>query len=131
MSGKCKSNEEIKNFFYRKFFSIYYTDQNIDTGDYESPLKSIIRNDYHMIDLKLRKISNIFLKNIEISTDDGAVFSNRHIITDIHYDKEIVDFFLVKEDNISEPLFQCFLFSSKSKQNIQRIYQKLTEAFAN
>ena len=129
--GKCKSVEEIKQYFYRKTFNIYFTDLSVDTSNHTYPINTFIHNEYFMVDLNLRKILNVFLKKIKIMTDDAYVFTNNDVIEDIIFDQLQLDIF--KVDSIDDPqaLFQCQIFSSQTSENIIRTYQKLAEALAN
>ena len=129
--GKCKSLEEIQNFFFRKSFNIYFSDLSIDTSNYEKPLSFIIHNEFYMVDLIIRKILNVYLKQIQVQTDDGFLLSNYNEINDIIFDSKDLDMFKFDTLDDEQPLFQCLIFSSQSAENIQRVYQKITDALSN
>ena len=131
MNGTCQSMDEIKDFFYRKYFNIYFSDLTVDPSNYETPMKFILNNQYYMIDLTVRKILNIYFKNVQINTDDGFVFSNNEFESDIVFDQKDLDQFSVHTLNDSQPLFQCEIYSSQSQFNIQRVYQKMTDCLSN
>ena len=129
--GKCRSIEEIKNFFNRKYFSIYYQTFDIDTSNYMKPLFSIINNDFYLVDVSLRKTLYIYLKNFVMSTDDAFILSNNHTISDTTFDRKEVDLYFEPNISNNNPLFKCVLYSSHKTQVIQRTYQKISEALAN
>ena len=128
---KCKSLEEIQKFFFRKSFNVYFSDLSIDTNNYEKPLSFIIHNEFYMVDLNIRKILNVYLKQIQVVTDDGFLFSNSNEINDIMFDVKDLDMFKFDTLDDEQPLFQCLVFSSQSSENIQRVYQKITDALSN
>ncbi len=130
--GKCKTFEEIKEFFDDdKYFNVYYSSSNSDTSNYLTPLSSFIINDYSKIDFAITKVMNIYLKNIDINTDDAFIFSNNEKIEDVIFDSKEVDFFMSKDIAKENPIFECNFYSSSNRQIIQRVYQKMSEALAN
>lgn len=129
----CKSTTEIQRFLNGKDFNVYYEGINLDPKNYTSPMNPISYNDYYFIDTTMKKISNVFLKNINIKTDDGLILNNFNEINNILFDSKETDI-LGALDNSSETyniVFQCNFYSSRSSENMQRIYQKLLDALSN
>ena len=129
--GICKSFEEIQDFFRGKFFNVYYTSTSIDTSNLKTPISSLISNEFSQIDLTMRKSLNIYLKNLQITTDDAYIFNNNGLVNDIIFDFKEVDQYIISEITDNAALFTCNFYSSRKTQRIKRLYQKLDEAFAN
>ena len=129
--GKCKTPEEIQEFFYSKYFNVYYTSNSLVSNNLEHPLESLVSNDFSQIDMILRKSMHIYLKNIQIHTDDGFLITNDKIINDVIFDSKDTDQFLVTEITDERPIFQCYFYSSRKNQNVKRKYQKILEALSN
>ena len=131
-NGKCKSMDEIQAFLSQKQFNLYLCDLSIDPTNYESPLKQIVHNDYYFVDTTLRKTMAVFLKTIQMSTDDAYVFSNNKVLNDIVFDYKEEDSFFVQDptDN-TYPVFECEIYSSSKSYFMTRVYEKLSQALAN
>ena len=131
-ANSCKSIEEIQNFFSGKYFNIYYADLNFAPTNYLTPLSATTHYDYYLIDLNLRKILSIFLKTIQVVTDDAYIFDNNNVLEGILFDSKQLDIFY--DQNISDasvPLFECDFYASQNTQKVSRVYQKLAEALAS
>ena len=130
-NNSCKTPQEIADYLTGMQFNVYYVGTNLDPSNYLSPTNSIIYNDFYFIDSTLRKNLNIFLKNLELITDDGFLESSLSSITDILFDTKELDIFYVQDVENTQPLFQCYFYSSRLKQNVQRFYQKILDALSN
>jgi len=128
----CKSPEEIKDFFTKKYFNLVFSSLKVDDENYTHPIYLKNLNEYKLMDLRLNKMMNIFLKEIEVTTDDGLIFSSTWDVNDIDFDYSEVDFsFQQSEINISNPIFTCDFYSSKNVQKISRTYEKISNIFSN
>lgn len=130
-NNSCKTHEEIADYLTGMQFNVYYVGTNLDPSNYRSPTNSIIYNDFYFIDSTLRKNLNIFLKNLELITDDGFLETSLSSISDILFDTKELDMFYVQDVYNPQPLFQCYFYSSRLKQNVQRFYQKILDALSN
>ena len=128
--GQCKSFEEIQEFLGTKYLNIYFTSHNTDTSNYLDPVTSIILQEYIQIDLTLRKTLMIFLKNLDLTTDDAFLFSSDKLIREAVFDKKEIDIYLA--ENIDDPMpCSCIFYTSLKTQKIQRVYQKIAAALAD
>lgn len=130
-SVKCKTLDEIQKFFKDKYFNVYYSSTTVDTSNYEKPISNLINNEYYKLDFSLRKELSIYLKNLEIITDDAYILDTDDSISDIIFDSKEIDQRLNLDHTIEKPIFTCYFYSSRKTQKIRRAYQKLDEALAN
>lgn len=130
----CKSTTDVQKFLDGKVFNIYYEGVNVNPTNYTSPMNAITYNDYYTMDYTLRKMVNIYLKKINIQTDDGWLVSDTHNLGNIIFDSKEIDLMSTTSSSSEETknlLFQCNFYSSRNSQNLQREYQKLLDALSD
>lgn len=131
----CKSPEEINQFFIMKYFNLVYAGVKVDVENYTTPLSTKYRNDYKLIEPKLNKMMNIFLKTITVDSDDGWIFNHNTAISEIGFDSSETDFSFIQNSssssNESPAIFTCDFYTARTYQSIARTYQKISEVFAN
>ncbi len=76
----CKSPEEIDNYLKNKYVDIDITNHNIDSSNFQNPLKRNLKIFYQMLDPKLYKFKELYMKNSLLTTDDGFFFESLKII---------------------------------------------------
>ena len=125
----CKSNEEIKEFFKRKDFSIVFNNFNFDFHNFTYPFKPSQNYIMNFLDSALIKSNFIYLKTAEVNTNDGLFFKNSRLQTSIVLDKNRQDYELRKSD--SDPFAKWYFLASKEEIKATREYQKLPEIVAD
>lgn len=128
-NNTCKSQEEINSFFNsftsQKLFYVFYQDTQVKLEDYDEPFKDLMRVDYQLIDLAVKKNQAINFKKVTVSTDSGWLFSNVGYKSSYLFSAKTSDFQIRSSQN--QPLFQFNLFSSKEEITYARRYQTISE----
>lgn len=127
----CKSFDEMKDTLNGMSFNVYYMNTMFQSGDHESPLKYEVVNEYKTIDILFRKDIELYFQKISVYSDDGMLFQNISIYEDLIYDYQRVDINSVDENDFESPRVCFYFFSVKKRQNISRVYQKLTDVLAS
>lgn len=132
MNNTCKTPEEINNFFSkkRKFFQAYFHVVGYQADDYLDPIKEKYENIYQLVDNQLFKKYYIFLKNLEVITNDGWFFSQISSETNIMIDKTNTDV-LLRDSDKNGSLSELVFFASHEFSKNTRRYQNLSETLAN
>ena len=126
-NGTCKSAETIESFWENKVFTANHYNAQIDAKDFENPFKIYIEPYGVNVDPAFSKTFYAYLKSAEVDTDDGWLFPNSNLQTNIMLDRSSLDFQL--RTNLAIPLVKWVMFSSKEKVLCTRKYQKLPESF--
>lgn len=123
----CKPDEVIsKKIQDDVYFNIYAEDKSVNTDDFDSPFTNYIKDLYWLLDNKLGKHVEVFLKKVTISTDSGSVLSSTS--SDFVHKFEHYDLDVVSNENIvnrTYPLMKLVLYASSHTQLIQRVYPKV------
>ena len=126
---KCKSQEEIEYFFQSKYFQVSSYEVSIKFQDYKNPFKPEYRITYELIDIQMHKEMSVSFKNVELTTDDGFLFSNKNVLQDITFDKSSVAYQLIPQG--SNLVFDIDLYASHDKVQHTRRYQTISEVLAS
>ena len=131
MNYTCKRTDEINAYFTgKKYFQVYFHGVGVKIDDYLDPVKEKYENFYQMIDNRLFKKLQIFMKNLEVITEDGWLFSHITHQSDIMLDKTIID--TMFRDELQRPcLSEIIFFASHEYFKNSRKYQNLWEIVAN
>ena len=128
----CKPSSVINSFFTMKYFNLVYSDLRVDAQNYQTPLLTKYRNDFQLIDTQLNKMMSIFIKAVNLYTDDGLLYSNQNYQSGLAYDSSFTDFSMLRTRSITTDIrFVCDFYSAKESNKITRTYQKFTEVFAS
>lgn len=132
-AGKCKPQEEINAFFHdpmnRKHFGLLYQNAQIDLYNRENPINVIYKYDSQTIDPYFTKRNLIYLKNAQITTDDGLIFPSLTTQSSVMFQTKETDFLL--RQNRLDPYIQFLVHASKEEVKCTRKYQKLPEALGS
>ena len=130
-NNTCKPKEQINEFWTKpyKFFVTEFHSAQIDVYDYQNPLKVNYQVDYQFVDPLINKRFNIHLKNAEVETDDGWIFPQNSIKSDIMFAS--IEFDFQSRIDESPPIFQMLFYASKEKVLCSRRYQKLPETLGS
>lgn len=126
----CQTPEQIQEFFVMKYFNLVFAGLKIDVENYTNPLDLKYRNIYELIEPRLNKMMNVFMKDIIVKTEDGIILSNKIEVVDTSYDSKESDLAFI-DPNSNAPIFTCDFYSSRNHQSITRTYQTISEVFAN
>ena len=123
----CKPDQVIsKKIQDDVYFNIYTEDKSVNTDNFDSPFTNYIKDLYWLLDNKLGKHVEVFLKKVTIATDSGSVLSSTS--SDFVHKFEHYDLDVVSNENIvnrTYPLMKLVLYASSHIQLIQRVYPKL------
>ena len=129
--NKCKTSQEITDFFSDKTFSVTYNDNNFNFNNYEDPIQSFGHTDFIFTDTKMAKSLKIYLKVAELNDDDQFFMSNQKKNSTYMRDYIETDFILSNAMNLSGNIAEIYFFSSQNLLVNSRIYQKIDQVFAN
>ncbi len=124
----CKSREEIDEYLKNNYVDIYISDHNIDSSNYLKPLTRNLKIFYQLLDPKLYKSVELYMKNSLITTDDGFFFESLKVIESFIQGEIETDVSLVQsEENV---IYCLSIYSSNFQTNVQRNYQKIQSLLA-
>lgn len=121
----CKTIPQINEFFQNNYigFDLYFNQFTYDVMNYSEPFLKI-RNFFHYsLNLSQSKNKAIYLKKVEILTDDGFYLSNEKKIDSFTVDYTNEE----NEYNNDISLLSISFFPSKNHDIIYRRYQKIQE----
>lgn len=129
--NKCKTTQEITDFFSDKTFSVTYNDNNFNFNNYEDPIQSFWHTDFIFTDTKMVKSLKIFLKLAKLNDDDQFLMSNQKQNSTYMRDYIETDLTISNAMNLSGNIAEIYFFSSQNLLVNSRIYQKIDQVFAN
>lgn len=122
----CKSNDEIQRFFSDKYFSYWIEQNSFDLNNYKEPVNPKIKNLYRGLEYGQTKIIRFFMKNANILTDSGIIYSQSERIKS--YTHGNIEF----DSTSSEIEFgRLVIYSSEVNLIFQRRYQKMFDVLAS
>lgn len=124
-NNTCKPIEVINEFLHIRFFAVIFHDVFLDLNDFSNPIKIKTHFEYYVIDPKIIKRYNIFLKKVRIETNVGTFYSNYRIDESFAFDNK--EFDIATRMSQDEPVFQFLFYASKNILEAQRRYQNLQE----
>ena len=127
----CKSQEEIDIFFSDKNLGITFQNSAFDFNDYNNPIHNTSSTEYIILDSRMSKTLNIFIKKAEFKDDNNPFFSKPKLIETYLKDYSQSDFTQNVLINKSTPIAQIRIFSSNNLLQNTRVYQKIDQVFAN
>ena len=75
-NNKCKNKTTIDHFLNGTFISVLFESVSIDPKNYDTPAQAIVENFYTTFGKNFFKEIHIFVKIIEIMTDQGFIFTS-------------------------------------------------------
>jgi hypothetical protein len=128
----CASLEEIKKFIINHStaldWNLYYQDSIINANNYEKPVQYFLNVLYRNFVLDSYKMYNIFIRQQEVTTDDGFLLQNKYSESSIGFDRSDSDDSQITSDFI---LVDINLYISNHKPIYHRKYIKIQEILAN
>jgi len=128
----CKSKEIIKDSLSRLFFNIFYQSVLVNSKNYSSPMKTIISEDWYVMQPNLYKGIDYHFENYVVYTDDGIIFNSELKKSEKLGFQKIRQDYKIIEDNENDGLIFIFQFyMSNQNKTYLRTYIKLQNIFAN
>ena len=131
-NNHCLPQEEIFQYFLEKdrYLSFFINDVNIDASNAISrPFTSKMSTIYFIVDIKLRKSYEVFLKQTNLITTEGFLIQEEKIESTFQLDSINKDLNTFNSGSYNVG-FVTFL-SSDLQTDIKRKYSDLQEAFSN
>ena len=123
-NSSCANQEEIEKQLESGYVDIFMTDQTIDPKNYKNPTKIYGKNVFDSINGREYMDFWIYLKRMEIQTDDGILFDNIIKKSVIAFEKSTAMKYTLQSENF----LQVILRISINKNLYDRSYMKLQEA---
>jgi hypothetical protein len=123
----CKPQEQIDKQLSGGYFNVYIIDTIFDPTNYTQPYTYIARNFYTSISKNFFKLFELYFKNVDYTTDSGALVQNESTerYLQLDYTHEMFDF-------RGTPQFFSFLLRTSNNRDIfTRKYIKIQDILAN
>ena len=125
--NNCLNQEEIDTYLQSGYVDIFMTDKMIVPKDFKNPTKIYGKNIFDSINGKEYMDYWIYLKRLEVQTDEGIVFDQIVKTSVLSFEKTST----MKYSLLDETFLQVILRISINKDIYDRTYMKLQEALAN
>ena len=125
--NNCLNQEEIDKYLQSGYVDIFMTDKMIVPKDFKNPTKIYGKNIFDSINGKEYMDYWIYLKRLEVQTDEGIVFDQIVKTSVLSFEKTST----MKYSLLDETFLQVILRISINKEIYDRTYMKLQEALAN
>ena len=125
--NNCLNQEEIDEYLQSGYVDIFMTDQMIVPKDFKNPTKIYGKNIFDSINGKEYMDYWIYLKRLEVQTDEGIIFDQIVKTSVLSFEKTST----MKYSLLDETFLQVILRISINKDIYDRTYMKLQEALAN
>ena len=125
---KCGSNEEKTQYYINNniFFNMYYQETIVNPENYLSGLKKKISSKYYLVDNKVFKYTNTFVKEVLMTSDFGWLISQislekSYSVSKIDYDTNLIDPYLRN----NKLLIQTFIYYERESDHYKREFPKI------
>ena len=125
--NNCLNQEEIDKYLQSGYVDIFMTDKMIVPKDFKNPTKIYGKNIFDSINGKEYMDYWIYLKRLEVQTDEGIIFDQIEKTSVLSFEKTST----MKYSLLDETFLQVILRISINKDIYDRTYMKLQEALAN
>ena len=125
--NNCLNQEEIDKYLQSGYVDIFMTDKMIVPKDFKNPTKIYGKNIFDSINGMDYMDYWIYLKRLEVQTDEGIIFEQIAKTSVISFEKTST----MKYSLLDETFLQVILRISINKEIYDRTYMKLQEALAN
>jgi hypothetical protein len=123
-NSNCLTQEEIEKQLEGGYVDIFMTDQTIDPKNYKNPTKIYGKNIFNSINGREYMDYWIYLKRMDIQTDNGILFDNIIEKSVIAFEKATAMKYTLQTENFLQVIFRI----SINKDLYDRSYMKLQEA---
>jgi hypothetical protein len=124
-NSSCANQEEIEKQLESGYVDIFMTDQTIDPKNYKNPTKIYGKNVFDSINGRQYMDFWIYLKRMEIQTDDGILFDNIKKKSVIAFEKATAMKYTLQSENFLQVILRI---SINKDLYDRRSYMKLQEA---
>ena len=125
--NNCLNQEEIDKYLQSGYVDIFMTDKMIVPKDFKNPIKIYGKNIFDSINGKEYMDYWIYLKRLEVQTDEGIIFDQIVKTSVLSFEKTST----MKYSLLDVTFLQVILRISINKDIYDRTYMKLQEALAN
>ena len=125
--NNCLNQEEIDKYLQSGYVDIFMTDKMIVPKDFKNPTKIYGKNIFDSINGMDYMDYWIYLKRLEVQTDEGIIFDQIEKTSVLSFEKTST----MKYSLLDETFLQVILRISINKEIYDRTYMKLQEALAN
>ena len=125
--NNCLNKEEIDKYLQSGYVDIFMTDKMIVPKDFKNPTKIYGKNIFDSINGMDYMDYWIYLKRLEVQTDEGIIFEQIAKTSVLSFEKTST----MKYSLLDETFLQVILRISINKEIYDRTYMKLQEALAN
>ena len=125
--NNCLNQEEIDKYLQSGYVDIFMTDKMIVPKDFKNPTKIYGKNIFDSINGMDYMDYWIYLKRLEVQTDEGIIFDQIVKTSVLSFEKTST----MKYSLLDETFLQVILRISINKEIYDRTYMKLQEALAN
>ncbi len=73
----CKSSETIQKELQNSYLYVYIESQDVDSSNYEKPLKKSMKTHFQLIDFSQKKELQFFMQKVEVNTFDNLVYNTK------------------------------------------------------
>ena len=135
---KCTSLEKLRNFFNQddpKFFAFYYPLIEFNPLSYTNPIRKRYKNYYYILNYRLQKNDDVFLKKTIMNDDKGWLFNNYVNFSDWGVDSFKTTYSYYCDDDliiegVSTKIYELNLYTCMEKNYYSRYYMKLQNVIA-
>lgn len=126
-NNKCKSEREISRYLNGTFLSLFGESISINPSNYKEPTKKVLENYYTTVGQQYHREMHLFLRIVNIITDDGILFSSTHKKRYLTIEKSQDMFTLIPKDALVDIQIKL----SNHSETYKRTYIKIQSVLAD
>jgi hypothetical protein len=123
----CKSPQEINEFLNGAYFEFYYIDKYINSENFTHPFQYFLNTYFLPLDPFSYKFVDLYLKTANISTDQGFLFQDNYVTSEIMFDYYREQLSVYKSGTT---VIDFYVNSSFNFLNMNRNYMKIQDLAA-
>ena len=128
----CKSKEIIGTTLSKLYFNIFYQSVLVNSKNHSHPMKTIILEDWHVMQPNLYKGFEYYFENYMVYTDDGIIFNSELKKSEkLGFQKLKQDYKIIEDEENNGLILMFDFYISNQNKIYLRTYIKLQNIFAN
>ena len=135
---KCTSLERLRDFFNQdnpKFFAFYYPVIEFNPLSYTKPITKRYKNYYYILNHRLQRNDDVFLKKTIMNDDKGWLFNNYKNISDWGVDSFRTTYAYYSDNDLtnegtSTKIYELNIYTIMEKNYYSRYYMKIQNVIA-
>ena len=135
---KCTSIEKLRDFFNQdnpKFFAFYYPLIEFNPLSYTNPIRKRYKNYYYILNYRLQRNDDVFLKKTIMNDDKGWLFNKYVNFSDWGVDSFRTTYAYYWDDDLtfegtSSKIYELNLYTTMEKNYYSRYYMKIQNVIA-